>query len=195
MLIKQYSINLPAEYDMSAIRRRIAERSAPFDDLQGLGAKVFLIRERGVCGAQGNQYAPAYLWPEIEPMWNFVAGDLFGAVVDAFGWTPISSWLGLAFSRRRDVAFSTVKSVSREFARIKPETSLAALRRSEIANTREMVATTDHLVARVVGVNMENWSLVCFCYWSCEQRELPAGSWSYEAVHVSAPGVARLVET
>jgi hypothetical protein len=196
MLIKQYVVALPADYDMSIIRRRIAEKSAAFDTLPGLGAKVFLLRERGVCGAQANQYAPVYLWPSIEPMWGFVATNLFKGILDSFGWTPIRSWPALAFARKHDDAgFHAVRSVSRETVQIAPESDLAALRRDEIEHAKQAVSNHADLIARAVGVNMEDWSLVRFDYWRCEQRDLPADAWSYEVVHVSAPNVDALIDT
>src|ERR1700722_2317572 len=85
MIAKQYSIALPADYDMGIIRRRVAERGARFDSFPGLYLKAFLIRERGRAGAVGNEYAPFYLWPETEALWDFVAGDGFRAIVDGFG--------------------------------------------------------------------------------------------------------------
>jgi hypothetical protein len=193
MLIKQYVVALPADYDMSIIRKRIADKSAAFDTLPGLGAKVFLIRERGVCGAQANQYAPVYLWPSIEPMWGFVATHLFKGILDSFGWTPIRSWPAFAFARKPDdTAFHAVRSVSRESMRIAPESDLSALRSDEVAKAQDAVSNHPDLIARAVGVNMEDWTLVRFDYWRCEQRDLPADAWSYEVVHVSAPNVDAL---
>jgi hypothetical protein len=68
------------------------------DDFPGLGVKVFLIRQKNHFGAESNQYAPLYLWPSVEPMWKFIAGDGFRGFVDSFGWTPIHYWLGFAYA-------------------------------------------------------------------------------------------------
>jgi hypothetical protein len=194
MFIKQYTVALPADYDMSVIRRRIAEKSPPFDALQGLGVKVFLIRERGICGAQANQYAPVYLWPAIEPMWGFVATHLFRGILDSFGWTPIHSWPAFAFASEHDADFKSVRSVSRESMQVPAESSLESLRREEMARARELVSNNDDLIARAVGIDMSDWTLVRFDYWRCEQSALPQGAWSYEAVHVSAPNADALTD-
>src|SRR5580658_6912206 len=70
MIVKQYSVTLPADYDMGIIRQRVATKGPSFDDFPGLGVKVFMVREKGRHGAEGNQYAPLYLWPSVEPMWD-----------------------------------------------------------------------------------------------------------------------------
>jgi hypothetical protein len=75
------------------------------------------------------------------------------------------------------------------------DSDLADLRAREINNAREAIARTPERVARVVGVNTERWSLVRFDYWRCEQKALPAGSRSYEALHVSAPNPGQLKPT
>jgi hypothetical protein len=59
MILKHYAINLPADYDMASIRMRVADKGPSYDDFPGLGIKIFMIRERGRHGAQGNQYAAA----------------------------------------------------------------------------------------------------------------------------------------
>lgn len=61
MYAMQYDIALPAGYDMTIIRERVATRGHALDDRAGLGLKAYLIRERGVAGSPVNQYAPFYL--------------------------------------------------------------------------------------------------------------------------------------
>ncbi|WP_158817956.1 DUF4865 family protein [Methylocapsa sp. S129] len=188
MILKQYVITLPADYDMRIIRERVATKGAAFDTLPGLGLKTFMIRERGRFGAESNQYAPAYLWPAVAPIWGFVAGEGFARIIESFGRPPIRSWLGLAFARAdRSRALTELRSVTRDEQKIVAGTDLAALREREIAEARRAVENTpDHLV-RAVGVNPEKWTLVRFDYWTARQDSLPLGAHSYEVLHVSAP--------
>jgi hypothetical protein len=46
MIVKQYTVTLLADYNMTIIRRRVAAKGPTFDDFPGLGAKVFMIREK-----------------------------------------------------------------------------------------------------------------------------------------------------
>src|SRR5262245_23148644 len=165
MIIKQYTIGLPADYDMGIIRRRVADRGSAFDGFPGLGLKAFMIREKGHCGAPANQYAPVYLWPDVEPMWHFIAGDGFRGIIDSFGRPPIQFWLGLAYARRQEIDLKTLRSVSREDEPIEVGSDLRQLRQREIRHTREIVGSISDLAVRAVGVDVDRWSLVRFNYW------------------------------
>ena len=70
----QYEITLPADYDMTIIRRRVATRGSATDAFPGLGVKAYAIRERGVLGSPVNQYAPFYLWADPAGMNQFLFG-------------------------------------------------------------------------------------------------------------------------
>jgi Domain of unknown function (DUF4865) len=85
MLAMQYTFNLPDDYDMALIRARVAERGHLFDEMDGLCQKAFLISERHVEPAQGNMYAPFYVWHDVRAMQTFLLGDKFKAVTAASG--------------------------------------------------------------------------------------------------------------
>ena len=194
MIIMQYTITLPADYDMGVIRRRVATRGPGFDDFPGLGVKVFTIREKGRFGAESNQYAPIYLWPAVEPMWGFVAGDGFKGIVDSFGWTSIRCWLGLAFARRDGLDWKAIRSVSREEEVIAPATNLSEMRVREIERARDAVRSPG-LATRAVGVDVKDWTLARVDYWTEPQTPDRGGQPSFEALHVSAANASALAET
>ena len=193
MLVKQYTVTLPADYDMQIIRKRVASKGPAFDHFPGLGVKVFMIRQKKHFGAESNQYAPVYLWPSVEPMWKFIAGDGFKGIVDSFGWTPIHYWLGFAYACAADIDWRALRSVTREQTMIQPGTDLPALRARENDCARDAVAAASGPVARAVGVDTDRWALVRFDYWTREQSSLPDDAWSYEVFHVSAPHPSDLV--
>jgi Domain of unknown function (DUF4865) len=193
MIVKQYIITLPADYDMSIIRERVALNGATYETFPGLGLKTFMIRERGRFGAESNQYAPAYLWPAVTPIWRFIAGEGFRGVTESFGWTPIHTWLGLVFARGdQSWPLTELRTVTREELHIASGTDLSSLHNREIEEARRSVdSTPDHLI-RAVGLNPKTWELVRFDYWSRRQDSLPHGAHSYEVLHVSAPNVDAL---
>jgi len=195
MIVKQYTVTLPADYDTEIIRQRVASKGPAFDDFPGLGVKVFLIRQKDRFDAESNQYAAVYLWPSVKPMWKFIAGEGFKGIVDSFGWTPIHCWLGFAYACAADIDWRALRSVTREQTMIQPGTNLPALWARENDCARDAVAAAAAFgpVARAVGVDTDRWALVRFDYWTCEQRSLPNGAWSYEALHVSAPHPSDLV--
>ncbi|GAA3244074.1 hypothetical protein GCM10020256_69460 [Streptomyces thermocoprophilus] len=92
----QYEITLPADYDMGIVRDRVARRGHLLDNWPGLGAKAYLVRERGVHGSPVNAYAPFYLWNTGEGMNAFLWGGAFQGVADDFGRPAVRQWSGLA---------------------------------------------------------------------------------------------------
>ena len=111
MYAMQYEITLPADYDMSIIRRRIKERGPALDGFAGLGVKAYLIRERGVDGSPVNAYAPFYLWHDVEGMGRFLwGGGGFSAIVTDFGRPDVRHWTGAAF--RHGPAYGTAPTTA-----------------------------------------------------------------------------------
>jgi hypothetical protein len=194
MITKQYVFTLPADYDMRIIRERVAAKAAAYDTFPGLGLKAFLIREKGRFGADANQYAPFYVWPQAAPMWDFVMGEGFAGVVAAFGWVPIQTWAVLDARRgAHDHSPTAIRSATREDAAIAPTTDLAALRGAELAAQRQVLADDPTIVARVVGLNLETWRLVRFTLFARPLAAItPTSGIAYEVLHFSAPGIALL---
>src|ERR1700761_526070 len=128
MLIKQYQITLPADYDMQIIRDRVANKGESFDTFPGLGLKCFLIQEKGKMGARSNRYAPVYLWPNAEAMLGFLAGPAFGGIKEAFGVPPVETWAGFALARAgRFSDPARIAFVTREEVTLSPDTDLVSL--------------------------------------------------------------------
>lgn len=57
-----YTITLPANYDMKGVRERVARLGPIYDTFEHLGFKAFLMTEAGVDGNKENSYAPFYVW-------------------------------------------------------------------------------------------------------------------------------------
>src|ERR1035438_1823130 len=94
MLAKQYTIKLPADYEMEIIRRRVQSRGGAFDAFPGIVFKAFLITERAR-GAIANRHAPFYLWLDTAGTNEFLFGEGFAAVLESFGRPLIEHWIPL----------------------------------------------------------------------------------------------------
>ena len=70
MIAMQYTIALPADYDMAIIRRRIADKGHLLDDFPGLAFKAWLhaARDDNELPSRDNLYAPFYLWRDSAGM-------------------------------------------------------------------------------------------------------------------------------
>jgi len=67
MIAMEYAFAFPDDFDMAAIRRRVADKGRLFDTYPGLLRKAFLARDRRADSQAepaeaGNSYATFYLW-------------------------------------------------------------------------------------------------------------------------------------
>jgi hypothetical protein len=188
MIAMQYSLVLPADYDMGIIERRIAERGHLTDGFAGLAFKAYLHarRQTGVPSASDNLYAPFYLWHTAEGMNDFLCGPGFVGLSQSFGWPSVHTWSVWHAEMSGDVA--QARFATRETMPIAAHADLASLRRSETSRSMEMLAR-DGVVATVAGFEPTTWSLVRFQLWN-ETPDVVPGAPSpqvkfYDVGHVS----------
>ncbi|WP_239101551.1 DUF4865 family protein [Microbispora amethystogenes] len=194
----QYDITLPADYDMTVIRERVATRGHALDDRAGLGLKAYLIRERGVAGSPVNQYAPFYLWHDAGRMGEFlVGGGGFQGIVADFGRPAVRQWSGLAVEP--GPARGTAPRAASRLVTSLPETAdLTACVAEALAGLRALGGVAG-LHTAALALDPGRWRLMTFALW---EREAPGSHGDtehydaehYEVLHVSAPGLALLRE-
>ncbi|GAA2586405.1 DUF4865 family protein [Streptomyces tubercidicus] len=184
----QYTLTLPADYDMEIIRRRVRTKGHLLDDFAGLGLKAYGIRERGVDGAPVNQYAPFYLWADPEAMNRFLLGDGFRGVVRDFGRPAVQHWQGL-FHRPGPAAGALPRTFTRRTATLAEDADAATVIAQAIAGHEEL-ATTDGVHTTVLALDPRHWELVHFTLWADGAPE--AAGDRYQVLHLSAPGTDRL---
>lgn len=186
MYAMQYEIGLPADYDMTVIRRRVAEKGPLLDDLPGLGLKAYLIRERGVDGSPVNQYAPFYLWADTGGMGRFLwGGGGFGAIVSSFGRPPVRHWTGVA-CLRGDAALSEAQTATRETWPMAPDADPGAGVDSAL-NALACHAALQGVCMTALAVDPQSWQMVRFTLWDRESAQDAAVR--YNVLHLSVPGM------
>ncbi|MGW0904758.1 DUF4865 family protein [Streptomyces sp. NPDC002853] len=202
----QYEITLPADYDMGIIRKRVATKGHLLDGYPGLGAKAYLIRERGVDDSPVNQYAPFYLWNTPEGMNSFLWGPGFQGIVDDFGRPEVQHWSGLAFTEgavpevdgasekgavsregagaaASDVRAS-VKTAIRRRMRIPARTHLGGFA-DELAAEAARLARQEGALFAATAIDPRTWEALHFSVWD---HESPKGVGDvFQVLHVSAP--------
>ena len=193
----QYVFTFPSGFDMTQIRRRVAERGAAFDSLPGLVQKAFLIREQESPHGDGrNEYAPFYVWRDGHAMLDFLTGDKFRAVTEAFGRVSVQSWNtlahGVADTQGRGPT-SAPGFATLETASVPADTDLGRLRAAEVADHSHALGLLG-VHSRVVALDASRWELVRFTLWKgAEAAEsgidlsLP-GMRACEVLHLSTPG-------
>ncbi|MEU1038613.1 DUF4865 family protein [Streptomyces sp. NPDC005551] len=180
----QYELTLPADYDMSVVRDRVARLGHRLDDWDGLGFKTYLIRERGVHGSPVNQYAPFYLWNTVEGMNAFLWTGPFQGIVDDFGRPVVQQWTGLAYEEGGAAGSPGAVAVRRR--RSLPEGMPLSEAAREAAREAGRLAALDGAVCAATAVDTRNWEVVHFSVWA---HDAPGTAGEvFEVLHMSQPG-------
>ncbi|WNL46703.1 DUF4865 family protein [Dyella sp. BiH032] len=186
MLAMQYSITLPADYDMAIIRRRITDKGHLLDHFPRLRFKAYLYADRRAARlpTRHNLYAPFYLWDDAEGMNAFLGSSGFAGVTQAFGWPEVRTWSVWQGDVSPDAAQAVCASC--DVAPIAPYADLDELREREAERTRADLA--DGALAAVSAFEPTVWTLVRLRLWGELRPELAReGRQLYQVGHVSLP--------
>jgi len=190
VLANQYTIKLPADYDMDIIRDRVRHNGSRFDVWPGLAFKAFLISERAR-GATANRYAPFYVWHDITGANEFLYGDGFAALEGSFGRPRIEHWITL------DVQTSTeagpARSATRQDVIVPEDDHLAEVRERAREWLQRSRSDPRRVHTALVALDPYRWQLVRFALWCAPLAQLEPGpqTTQYELLHLSAPGSPR----
>jgi hypothetical protein len=180
MFAMQYSINLPADYDMQIIRDRVASTGPNLDGFPGLRFKAFLMRERAH-GAPKNEYAPFYVWNDPDGARQFLwGGGGFANLVSSFGRPTIRSWIVA------DVADGLAAGAPVwATRRIEPLPEATVLEQSiaeAVAKCRPLDAS-ETIRTRVVAVDIADWKI---CEFALHVSRPDSGEGTtFQVLHVS----------
>ncbi|MFI2780198.1 DUF4865 family protein [Streptomyces sp. ALB3] len=200
MYAQQYELTLPADYDMTIIRKRVAEGGHVLDNRAGLGLKAYVIRERGIDGSPVNQYAPFYLWNDIGAMAHFlVGGGGFQNIVRDFGRPVARHWTGIA-CHAGPARTAPPKAASRRLTPIPSDVDLdgtglglSALIGREVEQLQRLAAQ-DGVHTAALAVDPHHWQLLRFVVWADSSTLDEMATERYEVLHLSAPGLGDLPE-
>lgn len=185
MIAMQYGFVLPADYDMTIIDRRIAERGPSLDGFPGLRFKAYLSARRrgGSTPSTENLYAPFYLWDEPGGVDAFLSGPGFAGVTRDFGWPQVRTWLVWQAVLGPDLR--AARFASRETTPIAPYADLASLRDTAAAEARSAVG--EGALAAVAAFDPSAWTMVRFQLWRTPPAAPGEGAQLYAVGHVSLP--------
>ena len=176
MIAMQYSIKLPADYDIEIIRRRIKGKGPAFNGMPGLVQKSFLYNESGLDWLNEptfNEYAPFYVWQSAEAMQGFLFSDKFETLVQSFGRPQVRTWQVLEFSRSGDLDYPAF--ALRETIAVPDSTSLPQLIETERDIHRQAIKQ-DNLHSHVVALDVDRWEVVRFSIWRAPELEAKPGT-------------------
>jgi hypothetical protein len=190
MYAMNYSVPLPADYDMAIIHRRVAERGHLTDDYEGLGFKAYLVREIAA-GAPVNEYAPFYVWDDTGGMNRFLwGGGGFGGIVGDFGRPPVAHWTGAAFADGPAAGGEPPRAAGRLIEAV-PRGADPREAVARALETFEKRAAEPEVFATVLAVDPRHWEIVRFTLWR-DEPEPVGGEETFRVLHLSAPHFAEL---
>ena len=150
MIAMQYAIDLPSDYDMEIVRRRVRVNGNRTDDFPGLAMKAYLIAEKDKYGNTRNQYAPFYVWNTVEGMNDFLLRGPFNNILQSFGSPRVMTWFVVHAVLRKD-ANPGVACVDRR--RLHPYSDFDSLTRAD-AEANEKLPDAASFVA---AYNPHSW--------------------------------------
>ncbi len=182
MDLLQYAFSFSDDFDMDAIRARIAVKRHLLDQLPGLSWKAWLISEPKAHRGQPKTYAPLYLFNSTPPLVSFLTGPLYKGVIESFGWTiPFQGpWIA-----PKPLDIRGAKCCSLHIAPV--------LDRDDLESAFTVTAATDP--AEMARVQMWDISRMCirtYRFWSVPVEQVPSTDAQiiYDVVAVSAPARA-----
>ncbi len=89
MIGMQYTIQLPADYDMNIIYDRVQQNGHKTDGYAGLLFKAYLVSVKGAYGQLSNSYCPLYVWNHQDGIHSFLFDGPYDSILQSFGWQHV----------------------------------------------------------------------------------------------------------
>ncbi|MBM6581690.1 DUF4865 family protein [Microvirga sp. BT689] len=184
MIAMQYSLSLPADYDMGIIDRRIRDKGSLLGEFPNLKFKAYLRAAKGDLGSHENLYAPFYVWDKADGASDFLCGPGFQTLANDFGWPSVRTWI--VWQACVDPAFRQAKFATRDIFPIEPHARLDQVQRREVDEAMNAVSSRNAF-ASVAGFEPTTWTRIRFRLWTTLPESLPAsGVQACRVGHVSA---------
>ncbi|MEB6276734.1 DUF4865 family protein [Staphylococcus gallinarum] len=156
MIAMQYNLNLPSDYDMSIIKKRVEENGYKTDGFKDLICKIYVYAEKDVNKNHQNSYEPLYIWENNDGMNDFIFKGYFDNIINSFGWTNIN--IGITYHINLSEEFHKSKYILEEYIDIAPQESLKGI--NLIDNFK---AISDSL-GEIIIYNPDKWKCVKYTF-------------------------------
>ena len=178
MITMQYRINLPNDYDMQIIKKRVEDNGNKTDGFLGLLFKCYLIQERNVDSFE-NVYAPFYIWKDSHGMNQFLFGGYYDNIIKSFGWQNINIGVPLLIDLKNDYMDS--KYVIEEKHHVTPQLSLLSFQEGCVSKPAQ---SDKEFSGQVCIYNPDKWEYSQFYFYKTRPEGLCNNN-SYQILHIS----------
>ena len=180
MIAMHYAIDLPSDYDMEIVRRRVRDNGHKTDGFNGLKMKAYLIAEKGKYGNSRNQYAPFYVWETVEGMNEFLLEGPFDNILQSFGCPQVRTWFVIRAAIRKAASPGIARV---DFSPLSPYSDLNGATGTEGETAGKLPESTSFVSA----YNPASWEM-CRAWLAPSGAGLEGGSHSglvYDIHHIS----------
>ena len=167
MIMMQYKVKLPNDFDMNNIRKRVQENGFKTDGFEDLFFKAYLISEKN------KEYSPLYFWKDNKGMNKFIFDGFYDNILNSFGWQTIN--IGIPLLQEFDENFSKAKYLLEIENETKP---MEKMKRMEFS------ISDDKIVGKALVYNPENWKHTEYYLFEDAPKEVE-NSKVYEVLHIS----------
>ena len=167
MIMMQYKIELPNDFDMNNIRKRVKENVFKTDRFEDLLFKAYLISEKN------KEYSPLYIWKNNKGMNKFIFDGFYDNILNSFGWQTIN--IGIPLLQEFKDNFSKAKYLLEIESEIKPMEKMKKM---------EFSISDNKIIGKELIYNPEKWK--CTEYYFFE--DIPyekENSKLYEVLYIS----------
>ncbi len=174
-----YKINLPADYTMEIIRKRVRDTGFKTDHFEHLLFKAYLISEKSA-GELTNSYAPLYIWKQFDGMNQFIFDGFYDNIVQSFGWQNIN--IGIPYQINLSENFELATYALEATYSMEPSESLTEVRKQF---ERSIQKFPENQLGNISVYNPDKWKYSIFAFYAKKQIS-PAFN-QYEVLHISKP--------
>ena len=164
MIMMQYKIKLPNDFDMNNIRKRVKENGFKTDRFEDLLFKAYLISEKN------KEYSPLYIWKDNKGMNKFIFDGFYDNILNSFGWQTIN--IGIPLLQEFKDNFSKAKYLLEIESEIKP------------MEKREFSISDNKIIGKALIYNPEKWKYTEYYFFEDIPYE-KENSKLYEVLHIS----------
>jgi hypothetical protein len=178
MIVSQYKIILPANYDMDIIRKRVKDNGHKTDGFYGLKFKLYLITEKGINNNLQNSYSPLYLWNDSEGLNKFLFEGFYDNIIQSFGWQNVNIGIPLIDTTTQRIKDSNyLFEIVRD---IEPKESLSNLKNC-INEAKPKIEDAEY----VVIYNPDKWKYHVFYFIDDLRKVKTEKGIIYNILHIS----------
>lgn len=178
MLMTQYKIMLPSDYDMEIIKTRVKNNGFKTDGFTGLKFKLYLVTVKGENNNIYNSYAPLYLWNDTQGLNKFLFQGFYDNIINSFGWQKVD--VNVPLFNTNEEKLSNVNYVIEADGKINEQISLKNIE----DHIKEKVINIDG-VNYIIAYNPTSWTYKVYYFVSEIEKIGNIQGTIYQVLHIS----------